>query len=42
VAGGKPFADLIAPFASLIILGLAGSGLAFVLFRRQLSGGRGK
>jgi len=42
VAGGKPFADLIAPFASLIVLGLLGCGIAFVLFRRQLSTGRGK
>lgn len=42
VVRAKAPADLVRPFASLLILGIAGCLLAFALFRRQLAGGARK
>jgi ABC-2 type transport system permease protein len=42
VAGAKPLAELLGPFLGLLALGVFGSMTAFLLFRRQLTGGRAR
>jgi hypothetical protein len=42
VAGSKPMVELVKPLIGLVSLGLLGSGMAFLLFRRQLAQGQGR
>jgi len=42
VAGSKPLVELLQPLLGLVGLGAVGSGVAFIMFKRQLAQGQGR